>query len=150
MQKFALGKSFGPVGSSAGLFIFIAALVIICFSPIGIILFVLGGFLGFSKSATRIDFSRKRIKFSNDVFGILPIGCWVSIVPGMHIECARSNKIWRSFSRGNRSLDVADTGYWLYLHGPDNKKVLPIMHTHDYQSAREARDTLSRQLGLTE
>lgn len=149
MIKYTLGKSFGPVGSSAGLFVFIAGLAITYFSPVGLFLFGLGAFLSFSKSTTRIDCGRKRIKFSTDVFGIFSTGHWIDVQAGMYVKLERINKTWRSFSRGNRPLDIAVTGYCLYLYGSDNEKILPIMYTCDYQSAKDAKENLLRQLGLT-
>lgn len=149
MIKNTLGKSFGPVGSAAGLFVFIAGLVIIFISPLGILLLILGGFLGFSRSVTRIDFERKRIRFSTDVFGLIPVGKWIDVQPGAYLELEKKSKTWRSYSRSNRSLNIADTAYWVYLCKPDNKKVMPIMRTRKYQSAREAKEILSLKLGLT-
>ena len=48
-----LDKSFGPVGSSAGVMLFVAGLIITCFYSSGLILVFIGAFVGFTYSANK-------------------------------------------------------------------------------------------------
>ncbi|HSO78448.1 MAG TPA: hypothetical protein VLQ76_07760, partial [Bacteroidales bacterium] len=68
-ESFRLDKSFGPVGSSAGTLLFFGGLVSLYFSLTGLVLVLLGAFVGFSSSSTAIDFRKRKMRFSNDIFG---------------------------------------------------------------------------------
>ena len=54
-----LDKTFGPIGSLAGIFLFIAWLIITCFSLTGLILVLMGAFVGFSSTMTLVDFVKR-------------------------------------------------------------------------------------------
>ncbi len=50
-----LDKSFGPVGSFAGVIVFVGGLIMTCMSPAGLALIAIGAFAGFSFSSTFVD-----------------------------------------------------------------------------------------------
>ena len=50
-----LDKAFGPVGTTAGISLFIAGLIISFFSFTGPILVLIGAFVGFTSTSTLID-----------------------------------------------------------------------------------------------
>ena len=86
-----LEKSFGPIGSAAGMFMFIAGLVTTCFiSLIGLILVLIGAFVGFTTTSTLIDLKNNKIKLSNNLFGIIKIGKWIDIKSNMKIGIKKS------------------------------------------------------------
>jgi len=87
-----LDTFFGPVGTSAGILLFFAGIAVIYFSFFGLVLIVFGAFIGFSNTSTRIDFDKKQIKFSNNLFGFIKIGRWTSIEPEMVIGIKKSKK----------------------------------------------------------
>ena len=76
--KNKLDKSFGPVGTSAGSLLFVVGMIVIFNSIYGLILVVLGAFVGFSSTGTIIDTEKRRIKFSNNLFGIFQTGKWIT------------------------------------------------------------------------
>ena len=143
-----LDTFFGPVGSSAGFFIFVAGVILTFHSFLGIILVLLGAFVGFSFSGTIIDFEKKRIKFSNYLFGLIPIGSWISIVPDMNIGIKKSNKVWRAYSRSNRALDINNPDYRLVLLDSHQKEIVNILKANDIQTARQKIELLRAKLGL--
>jgi hypothetical protein len=143
-----LDKSFGPVGTSAGVILFVVGLFTTFSSFYGLILVVLGAFVGFSSTSTFIDFEKKRIKFSNNLFGIIPFGKWISIEQTMKIGVRESNVTWRTYSGGNRKLDIEDQDYRIILYDSSNQEIMQIQKMNSMDAAKIETEKLSDQLGL--
>jgi hypothetical protein len=141
-----LDNAFGPVGTSAGIFLLIAGLIITFFALSGLIFIVLGAFVGFTSTSTAIDFDNGRLRFSNNIFGIFPIGQWVLIQRGMKIGIKKSNKVWRAYSLSNRSLDISNNDYRIILYDPDGKAIMPIQKSDNIHSLRSDLDKYSKEL----
>jgi hypothetical protein len=141
-------KAFGPVGSSAGIFLFVAGLVITYFSLTGMLLVVVGAFVGFTSTSTTIDFDKKRLRFSNNIFGIIPIGQWISIRTDMKIKIRKSNSISRDYSWGDRAFDIADKDYSVILFDSNGKEIMQLQKFDNLDSAKLNLYELSRQLGI--
>ncbi|MBP7497068.1 MAG: hypothetical protein KA792_05330 [Bacteroidales bacterium] len=144
-----LDKVFGPVGSSAGLFIFLAGLVYTFFSLIGIIMILFGAFIGFTSTSALIDTERKRIKNSTNLFGFISLGKWMPVSPDMKIIIKKSNIVWTAYSRGNRPLDLKDEDYILFIYNANNKEIMPLFKTSDLETAKSNKIKLSGDLELT-
>lgn len=143
-----LDKAFGPVGMWAGIFLFISGLIITYFSLIGLILLLIGAFVGFTSTSTTIDFNKKRLRFSNNLFGIFPIGQWIFIDTDMKIGLKKSNKVWRAYSRSNRTLDIANNDFILILYDSTGKEIIPIQKSDNLDSAKINLDKISKELGI--
>jgi hypothetical protein len=143
-----LGKSFGPAGSFAGIIVFLGGLLLIISSPSGAILIIIGALLGFSYSSTVIDYERKRMKFSNNIFGLIKTGRWVEVNEMMKIGVITSNITWRSFSQSNRSNDLEQSNIMMILYGPDNKKIIPIKKIKKPENVEFEVETMSAIFGL--
>jgi hypothetical protein len=139
---------FGPAGTSAGIFLFFAGMIISFFSLAGLILVLIGAFIGFTSTSTSIDFDKRRLRFSNNIFGIFPIGQWILIQPGMKIGLKKSNKVWRTYSRSNRTLDITNKDYRLILYDSNGREIMPIQKSDHIDSAKSNLDKLSKQLGI--
>jgi hypothetical protein len=146
--KNRLDKSFGAVGTFAGMILFIAGIVLTYFYISGAILILIGGFVGFTSTSAIIDYDKKRIKFSDDIFGIIPIGKWVQVVPTMKIGIKESNQTYRAYSQGNRPLDLAKKDFRLILCDADNKEIMPIKRFDTLDGAKAELETIGNQLGL--
>ncbi|MDP4290561.1 MAG: hypothetical protein Q8908_05730 [Bacteroidota bacterium] len=143
-----LDKSFGPVGTTAGLVLFVVGLITTVSSFYGLILIVLGAFVGFTSTSTFIDIEQKRIKFSNNIFGIISIGKWIPVEPTMKIGIKESNVTWSAFSQGNRNLDIEQKDFRIWLYDSDNREMLPLMKTDSIESAQAEMIKLCTQMGL--
>jgi hypothetical protein len=143
-----LDKAFGPFGNSAGLFLFVAGLTITYFSLTGLILVLIGAFIGFTSTSTLVDFDKRRIKFSNNIFGIIPIGQWIIIQTDMKIGIKKSNKAWRAYSRSNRILDIANNDYRLILYDSNGREIMPIQKSYNLDSAKLNLDKISKELEI--
>jgi hypothetical protein len=145
-----LDKSFGPSGSSAGLFLFITGVVTTFFSFFGLILVVLGAFLGFTYTSAIIDYSSRRIKFSEHLFGLVPKGKWIKIEKSMKIGIKESNMTWRTFSRSNRSIDTDVKDFRLILLDAEDQEIMPIMKLNSLDSAIAEQKILCDKLEISE
>ena len=145
-----LDKSFGPSGSSAGLFLFITGVVTTFFSFFGLILVVLGAFLGFTYTSAIIDYSSRRIRFSENLFGFVPTGKWIKLEKSMKIGIKESNMTWRTFSRSNRSLDTDVKDFRLILLDAEDQEIMPIMKLNSLDSAIAEQKILCDKLEISE
>lgn len=127
---------------------FIAGIIYLYFSLIGIILIVIGAFIGFTSVVTFLDSEKSKIKFSDNLFGIIPIGKWIDITNEMKIGLVNSQRGFRTYSRGMRTTDVILKDIRIMLYGPDNKKIGPIKKCKSHESARKSAEELSELLGL--
>ena len=143
-----LDKSFGPAGSSAGIFLFIIGIITTITSLFGLVLVLLGAFIGFSSSSTFIDSDKRRIKFSNNLFGILKIGKWIQINPAMKLAIKDSAITWRTYSRGNRTLDIESKDFRIILLDSDNQEIMQIKKTNSLDLAKAELEILCNKLGL--
>ena len=115
----------------------------------GIILILIGAFVGFSSTSALIDFDKRRIKFSNNLFGIIPIGKWIAVSPTMRIGIRQSNVTWRSFSRSNRSLDIESNDFRLVLVNKNEQEIMELKKTDSLEKAKAELETLCNKLGLS-
>ena len=148
ITNYRLDKSFGPVGTTAGFVLFVVGLLTTVSSFYGLILIVLGAFVGFTSTSTFIDFERKRIKFSNNIFGIISTGKWIPVEPTMKIGIEESNVTWNAFSQGNRNLAIEQKDFRILLFDSDNREMLTLMKTDSIESAKVEMERLCNQLGL--
>lgn len=144
-----LDQSFGPVGTFAGILVFIAGIASVYFSVYSLLLILIGAFVGFTYSSAEIDLDRKRVRFLNNLFGIIKTGTWINVKPEMKIGISRSKKIWRSYSRGNRELDIASEDYRLILFNSAGKKLMPVWKTGDLHSAKSELEKICKQLEVS-
>lgn len=142
-------KSFGPVGSKAGIIVFVTGVVMLYYAYSAVILLVIGAFFGFSNSGTYIDTGQKRVKFTNNLFGLIPIGKWIDIEPNMSIGVHQSVRVWRAFSWSNQVHDTADQDYRVVLNGVDKKEIIPLFRSEMLNLAQIEAEKLSQALGIS-
>lgn len=145
-----LDKSFGPAGSTAGIVLFSIGIITSFTSLLGLILILLGAFLGFTFTCTEVDFETKRIKFLEKLFGVIPTGKWIKIETGMKIGIQESSATWRTFSRSNRSTDTTVSDFRLILFNADDQEIMPVKVTNSLESALAERKILCSKLELSE
>jgi len=143
-----LDKPFGPMGTSAGIFMLIAGVIAAYYSLTGLILVFVGAFIGFTSTSTLLDTDKKRIKLSNNLFGILPVGQWIEIKPDMKVGLKNTHRGYRAYSRSNRMYDVHNKDIRIMLYSADNKQIMPIKKFDSLDSAKTEMESLINQFGL--
>ena len=146
--KNKLDKLFGSTGRSAGLFLFLAGVAIAFYSLIGLILVIFGAFIAFTSTSSILDIEKKRIKLSNNLFGIIPVGKWIEINQEMKLGLKKTRMGSRSYSMSNIPLDSHTNDIRIILFGPDNSQIMPIRKFVSLESSKTELDKLSITLGL--
>lgn len=144
-----LDKSFGPIGTIAGITLFFVGLILTYFSLSGLFLILIGAFVGFTSTSSMIDFDKKRVRFSNNLFGFLRIGKWIKIESNMKIGINQSNRVWRAYSRGSQSIDLKNRDFRLLLFDENNKQILPLMKANTIDLAKKELESLAIRLELS-
>jgi hypothetical protein len=143
-----LDKYFGPTGTTAGITLFIAGLIITWFSWLGIILILIGAFTAFTRTGTQIDFNLNRVRFTNVFFGIIPTGKWIKIDPEMKIGIEKANILWRTYSRGNQSLEINESDFRLILYNKEKKHLFPLKKLNSIEKAQKELALMSEKLQI--
>lgn len=148
-NTYKFDKSFGPVASFSGILIFIAGLIASYFALAGLILVLLGAFIAFTNSSTTIDTKDKKVRFSNNIFGIIKIGKWIDLDKNMQVGIKRDNKVYRTYSRSNRTLDLKVNNIILYLFDNQGNPILPIMKIQKNENPNDEMDRISNELEIS-
>ncbi|MBN1115575.1 MAG: hypothetical protein JXA77_00095 [Bacteroidales bacterium] len=141
-------KSFGPVGSFAGLFIFLAGLILIFYSYSAIILILLGAFVGFTHSSASIDFGDSKIRLTNNICGIFKFGKWIQVHPEMVISIKSNRQIYRNFSRSNRVLDIKTHKYQVLLCDEKLNPLIPLKYIKDLDDGKKIAKEYATRLNI--
>ncbi len=149
IKSYKLDKIFGPVSTSSGIFLIISGLIATYFSFIGLVLILIGFFLGFSNTGTTINIEKKRIRFNNNIFGVIPIGKWVKIQDDMKIGIVKSNKKWRTYSRSNRIIDTQISDYRIFLFDSEGKKIMPICKSNNLDVLKNDLMNFNKELNIS-
>lgn len=150
IQNNKLDQSFGPIGTIAGGTLFLVGIILIFFSLSGLALILIGAFVGFTYSSTFVDIDNKRVRFSNNLFGVIKTGNWVNIEPSMNIVIEQSKRTWRAYSRGSRTVDITDKDFRLVLYDENNTQIIPLMKTHSLELAKNELESLKTRLHLNQ
>jgi hypothetical protein len=143
-----LDKTFGPFGTSTGFFMFLGGIVLTYYSFIGPVIVIIGAFVSFTSTSTYIDTDKKRIKYSNNIFGIIPAGKWIDIKPDLKIGLKKSHKGYQAYVMGTQPIGIHFNDFRIYLYGSDNKQIMPIKKLESYESSKSELKNFSILLGL--
>jgi hypothetical protein len=146
--KNKLDKTFGPFGTSTGFFMMILGIVATYFSFFGIFIVVIGAFACFTSTSTIIDTDNKKIKYSDNLFGIIPVGKWIDIKPDMKIGLKKSHRGYRAYIRGTQKIGIHYNDIRIFLYDSANKQLVPINKFDSYESSKNELNNLSSLLGL--
>jgi hypothetical protein len=143
-----LDKPFGPAGTSAGLVLFFVGILTVSHSIFSFFLILIGAFFGFTTTSSVIDSDKKRVKLSNNLFGVLRIGKWINIEGGMKIGIRKSSQVWQTASWSNRVLKIRNDDFRVILFNFDEKEIIPLQKAISQNEASTELTKLSHELGL--
>lgn len=142
------GLTFGPFGSSTGFFLILGGIAATWFSVYGLIIVFAGLFALFTDTSAKIDTEGRKIRHSDNLFGIIPIGKWISISPGMKLGIKKTHRGFMGYSRAAQSMSIHEHDIRIILYGSDNKPIIPLKSFSSIESAREELENFSLQLGI--
>jgi hypothetical protein len=141
------GLTFGPFGSSTGFFLILGGIAATWFSVYGLIIVFAGLFALFTDTSTKIDIDGKKIRHSDNLFGLIPIGKWISISPGMKLGIKKTHRGFIGYTRGS-AMGIHEHDIRIILYGSDNKPIMPLKSFSSIEAAREELGNFSQQLGI--
>jgi hypothetical protein len=143
-----LDKTFGPFGTSAGFFLMLGGIMATYFSIFGLFLVIPGAFACFTSSSTFIDTDNKKIKNSDDLFGIIHAGKWIDINPGMKIGLKKFHRGYEAYIRGMQRMGIHYNDLRIFLYGSDNKEIIPLKKVGSRASSENELNEMSHLLEL--
>lgn len=146
--KNKLDKTFGPFGSSTGFFLMIGGLIATWFSIIGLLIAVVGAFAAFTSTSTLIDSENRKIRYSDNLFGIFPIGKWIDIRADMKLGLKKSHRGFVGYIRGTQPLGIHENDIRIILYDADDKQIMQVQKFTSYEASKAELNTLSSLLGL--
>jgi len=149
IKRNKLDKSFGPFGGSTGFFLLLGGLAATWFSPYGVILAAIGAFAAFTTTSTFVDAEKRRMKFSNDIFGIIPVGKWIDIRPDMKLGLKRVHRGYQAYTRANQPVGIHNTDIRIVLLEADNDEIMHVKRFADRESALKGIEELCSELKLS-
>jgi hypothetical protein len=145
-NRFSL--TFSPFGSSTGFFLILGGIAATWFSVYGLIIVFAGLFALFTDTSTRIDTKGRKIRHSDNLFGLIPIGKWIAISPGMKLGIKKSHRGFVGYTRATQSMSIHEHDIRIILYSSDNKPIMPLKSFSSIESAREDIKYFSQQLGI--
>jgi len=147
--KNKLDKTFGPFGTSAGFFLFLGGLAATWFSPFWVILATFGAFASFTTTSSIIDTDNRKIKFCNNLFGIIPAGKWIDITPDMKLGLKRVHRGYQAYTRENQPVAIHNVDIRIVLLQADNVEIMQIKKFRNRESAFNGINELCSFLNIT-
>ena len=145
-----LDRTFGPFGSSTGFFLIFGGIATTFFSLFGIILILIGAFAAFTTTSTFIDPEKRKIKFSNNLFGIIRVGKWIDIKDDMKLGLKKSHKGYVGYIRGTQPMDIHLNDIRIVLFDSGNTQVMQVKKCSSREAAESEMKKLQAVLGLAQ
>ena len=148
--KYKLEDSFGPIGGAAGKMIFFASIISMFFIEISyfsIFCFIIGAFVGLSKSEIFIDTDKSKIKFSSIFFGFIKTGKWIDVDNDMEIGIRKNFEKWQIISRSNKSISFASDKYKIVLY-KCGKPYITLKYIDSIEEAEKELNKFASYLGM--
>lgn len=143
-----IDRTFGPFGSSTGFFMLLGGIIAALFSIYAIIIAVIGAFAAFTSTSTVIDTDARKLRHSDNLFGIFPVGKWIDIRPGMKLGLIKGHRGFVGYIRGNQPVNIHENDIRITLIDENRKPLLPVRKFKTYESASKELDNLRLLLGL--
>jgi len=148
MIKNKIENTFGIVGAFAGIIILLFGIYASFYSWIGYTTIIVGLFLAFTYTTTKIDIENKKAKFSNNLFGIFSVGYWTDIKPGMSICVHKITKTQNIFSFSNQKTTQKTRDYRVMLLNENGQAIMPLMKCENKDEAEAAAENMKKKLEL--
>jgi hypothetical protein len=72
----------------------------------------------------------------------------MDIRPEMKIGIEKSKKVWRTYSRSNRALDLPETDFRLILYDSLDNPIMPVKGIESDDEAKTEQQKISEKLGI--
>ena len=110
--------------------------------------FLIGAFIGFTATYSYIDLKNKRIKYSTQLFGFIPIGKWTYLTSDMKLGLKKSTDNWGAYSQSNRSTSLSYSDLKIMLYDAEDTEIIPVKKVKKAKNAESELEKLSKLLNL--
>ena len=69
--------------------------------------------------------------------GIIKIGKWLKVEKNMSVGIKKDKKVYRTYSRGNRILDIKGDTRKIFLYDNDGNPIIPIKKVQNSKNIAE-------------
>ena len=155
--KNKFGKMFGSGMRGGGYIFFVVGLLVIIGSfydsnyaaiLLGLVFFVVGGYIVFSTNGIMIDINNKSIMEYTKYFGLFERGDWKSIIDFPYVTILSFNISSSTFSRSNRRSAISEKQHQVHLLNAHHTK-RKLIHTFlDSKLAIEFAKKIAAELKL--
>lgn len=143
-----LDRSFGSGGLFSGLVLILIGLVTIQYIWTSFLV-VFGCFIAFTRSGTQIKVQERKIRLYQNIFGIFKIGKWKNLEDFRGLTIVPVKKIISLNSYSNRTTDIEEGDYRIFLVNKLRKPEFPINKYSTRAEALNAINELSLSLELS-
>jgi hypothetical protein len=141
---------FGPVGAIAGKVVLLAGVASAFYSAYALLFAVVGAFVGFSGTGADIDAVRRRVRPTNDWFGLFRSGRWIEVQSAMMLGIGDHRSVYRAYSRGNVPLDVTKRDFRVLLLDADHHVLVTLCVRKTRELAQNELEKLAVTLNLNQ
>jgi hypothetical protein len=103
---------------------------------------------GLFATSSVVDTDKRRIMFSNNLFGIIKTGRWVEIKDVMKVGMKKSSVSWTTYSSSNRSIDTIKKDFRIVLCDSAENEIMEISKSDSLDTAITQLEIISKQLGI--
>jgi len=140
---------FGPTGSASGTIFFGIGIITLFYTWAAVFIIIIGALLGFSRAIVLIDPEKRRVKWCEYYFGIIPIGKWVYVEDSMSLGYKQTNDGWSARSLSNRQMDVPDNNYTIILYDQNDDPIFPLIKVKTEIEMEEKIELISTLLHIS-
>lgn len=129
--KNRISFTFGNFGIIFGCLLIISGVFVLFYSLVGITTILVGLFLALTTTNTYVDCENKKMKFSNNLFGIIKLGKWYDINSNMLIKIVE---------------DKQQHKYQLNLYNSNDKLIMPIKISNNKEILEQELEKINKSL----
>jgi hypothetical protein len=137
---------FTKAGLIAGiLFIITGIWISVLYTIKGVLVILIGAFLGFSTETTLIDSVKKKIVHATMWVGLINLDGWIDIKTGMSLRIQKPEYSYLLSGKKRRRIEKGDDFYYMLLFDEKDEFILPIKK---YKLKQDAENDLQRMKDL--
>jgi len=148
MENNKLDKTFGQIGSIIGILILLFGIYVCFYSWVGVTTIIVGAFLAFTHTSTKVDLANKRMKFSNNLFGLISIGFWTEVKQGMQLDVKNVSKSQLESKDANGRTIQTHSDYRIILFSEKETELMAVKKCDSKESAEKELVELKAKLAL--
>lgn len=148
MENNKLDKTFGQIGSIIGILILLFGIYVCFYSWVGVTTIIVGAFLAFTHTSTKVDYDNKRMKLSNNLFGLISIGFWTDVKQGMQLNLKDISKSQTESKDASGRTIQSHSDYRIFLFSEKDAEIMAIKKCDNKESAEKELIELKAKFSL--